>query len=199
MATTSGLLEEVLAHQFAPTRYSNLIITWLNEAQKRIYRKSSLRTAHETDDFSTVSGTEAYTLPTDYARMDQVVNLDLDETLVRISQEKYDNRVETSGTPYNWVVFGDTLFLYPEPNAVINMRLRYWELPPDITSGVDPVIPDDYAYLLREYALARAYEAEHDFQASEYHQGKFDLGLIDLRDETTEDSRPAPVIIKGSW
>jgi hypothetical protein len=199
VATTANLLSEVLAHQFNSGRYSDLIVTWLDQAQKRIYRKSKLRTAQDVYEFDTEADEPEYALPADYARIERVINTDIQNPLLFMEQKDYDDADTSDGTPDRYVIFGTNLFLYPTPNAAVPIRLRYWTLPPTITTETNPVIPDDYSQLLVEYALSKAYQAEHDFDAATYHRSNFDVELLNLTSETTEDSREAPTRVKGCW
>lgn len=197
--TTNELKDEVLSHQFSPQRYTANIYVWLDQGQKRVYRRSKLRTAQNAYDFITSADDRIYDVPADYASFDRLINTDASDLLSPIEQADFDDLPETSGTPSNYVINSGSIYLYPTPQGSINMRLRYWMLPPTLSSTVNPIIPADYDHLLVHYALKKCYEAEHDFVAAQYHATEFDNGLLLLQSETTFDSYEGPKQVKGSW
>ena len=199
MTDTSNLVSEVLAHQFNSARYSDLIIRWFNEGQKKIYRRAKLRSSLKSINIALEADEYAYTLPFDYSKIDRLINPARKYILTQIEQIDWDDLSSTSSEPEAYTVFANEIYLYPTPNKVSNLILRYYSLPSTISLSTNPELPDDYYYLLIEYAVMKCYEAEHDFNAAEFHRNNFDFQLLNLQSETTEDSREAPKQIKGAW
>lgn len=200
MANLQQIREAVLGHQFSSAQYSTRINGWVNEALQKIYRKGNFRLNSLTEDFPTVASTSAYTLPSDFLKLASVFNADDNDPLVPVTLEEYDDLDDSSGKPYHYTVDGNDLVLYPTPDAAYNITLRYYNTSVELAADTDePNLPEDYHYLLEHYALWRAYMAEHDFEAAEYHRGIFEKDLVEVVGELQSDTEKPPVQIEGGW
>lgn len=199
MSVTTDLRDRVLAHQFSSARYASLIVTWLDEAQTYILRQTDTRSNEGLYDFTTVNSTPNYALPSDFRSIVGVFNDDSNTILVPLSIPEYEQVTTSYGTPQYYVIIGDDIYLYPTPNAAINISFRYYAMPETITEAVDPVIPADYHDILVDYALWRAYLAEHDYEAAAQHQAIYQQAIEKMKGELQSDTDEPYNQVRGAW
>src|SRR2546423_697971 len=73
--------------------------------------------------------------------------------LVSVGLRTIDRSTVQSGAPNYYAIDGGNLHLYPTPNNVFTLELRYWKLPADLVNDSDiPSIPAGYHDLLWYYA-----------------------------------------------
>lgn len=197
--TTNELVTSVLAHQFSDTRYRDLIIKWLDEAQKFVLRQTDLRSQVASASFDTVVGTSTYSLPMDFRSLTGVYNDVENYSLKAISFEEFETMEDANGQPMYYVVMGNNLTMYPTPTIAQAYKTRYYSLPAQITALVSPTIPEDYHDILEHYAIWRCYLAEHDYEAASQHQGIY-LGMIEkMKGEVQYDLHTENTQVAGAW
>jgi hypothetical protein len=130
----------------------------------------------------TVAGTSAYGLPSDYEKMVDIRQKASPAKLIALDAEQFDNikpdpSVDPQGQPLYYYLWGVTagirqVTLYPTPDAVYTLYVRYLKLITDMSSDTDtPVIPDRWQWLITQgaYAMANEWNTE-DATALSYQQ-----------------------------
>lgn len=203
MARTNDILQRVLGHQFAATRYGAVALAEINNGYKWVLRQGEFRTptgGFSAYDFSSVAGTDSYSLPSDFIELAYFIDLTNDnDKLEKVSPEEYEDFIEDEGTPYCYTIINSDLYLYPTPTEVVNYRLRYRAAPTALTVDDDPVTPEEYDDVIVDYVLWRLYAMEHDYEAANWHKNERDMGIINMRTELNMDSQTYPDIIPGTW
>jgi len=129
---------------------------------------------------SAVAGQQDYTLPVDclilqsisYKSSTEVSYLKLKYlSLTEFNEyiDGWDGTAYGNGTPTVYMVFGNTVSLFPKPelSAADAIKLYYNRTPADVTlPGDTPDIPVLYHEVLVKYCLSQAYEMDEDFEAS---------------------------------
>ena len=93
-----------------------------------------------------------------------------------------------------------TISLYPIPSAVVTMSYEYIERTRLLLNDADvPMMDSKWNWVLREGALAKAWEYKQNETASALHQGLFDRGLLRMRQEDTRNLDYVPVIQPRIW
>lgn len=123
--------------------------------------------------FSTTAGTGSYAFTTISSSVS--VSKILDAKILRqsqyyqplqlISPEEADQNypVTSSGIPEGFFVEGQTLYIYPNPDAVYSVRARVVTTEPDLVgSGSSPVLPVVFHSAIVEGALTFFYETLQD-------------------------------------
>jgi len=173
------LRQEVLDHGFDPNAFSTRINRYLNDAQNLVARRVNYYLSEAQYAFSTVAGTALYVPPGNWARLRSLVDTDRDRALQEVSLSWIDNSPDSSGRPYCYTLDGSQftaeLRLYPTPDGVYPLALRYWERPAELVADTDvpQIIPTDWHHMLWVYATWMCYEAEDDPQMGQYWQGRF--------------------------
>lgn len=206
MATikASAIVQEVLDHHFS-ARYSTRIYTWIDKAQKKIIRRTNVRTNEETAELPALAGDSTLTLPSNYARLISLTLGDDEgrEPLQQVDQQTFDlyNNTTVTGTTYAYMISENLIYLLPSTDIARVFYLRYWRMPEDVTSITNDVeIPADYSQLIVDYCLHRAYLSEHDTKLSEHHRQLWENGLAEMRAEMQGDHEgDGPIVTPGTW
>jgi len=194
------LQEEVLSHQFSAGKYRELVKDWLNQAQRRAVIESEMRVQDETYSISTTAETAGYELPADYSRLIDFFNSETHELMTPLDIREYDTLSKSSGQPYAYTTIGNSVTLYPTPNAVYKFTLRYWRLPADMVNETDePEIPVQYHELLIAYAMKKAYMRENDYQAAQVWEVQWEKGIGKMRGEVQHDTFDGPQQVPGAF
>lgn len=198
--TFLSLQEEVLSHQFSPGKYRELVKTWLNEGQRRAVIESEMRVAQETYSLSTSAETASYELPANYARLIDFFNSETHELMTPLAIREFDNLSKSSGQSYCYTVIGRNVTLYPTPNGIYPLTLRYWRLPADMVNDTDePEIQAQYHELPIAWAMAKAYDRENDYQSAQVWEAKWEKGILKMRGEVQHDTFDGPQQVPGSF
>ena len=145
--TYSQLLATVQGHLGGRTDKNAVILRELNDAQRFIVR-TALRFGHELSSLmlfqSTVTGagTSRYALPSTIAALYDLVLIDGDSSCklprrgVRSKDRAYPYpENDSQGRPTEYMVFDDYFELYPVPDAVYTVRMRFAKWPTEFTTS----------------------------------------------------------------
>lgn len=201
MSTLIDLRTEVANHGFDPNQYLARINTYLNDAMRSIARKIHYYQDEATQAITTVQGQKNYPWPTDFGKARDVSNPDRGRALRLVRLRDLDDSPQgATGTPYFYAVEGATMRLYPTPDNVYSLVMRYWSLPALMVADTDvPGLPLDYHHILSFYALQRCYENEDALDAAQYWQGQWTAALKDMATDVKFPSSDGPRQVAGMW
>lgn len=202
MTALATLNQRVLDHQFSETRYSAFIDEMLNEAQRKVARKVSMRTFFDVETLATVAGTPTVALPSDYSRLYTLEYPTEDRHLTNVDIPQMDGLPnDSSGLPTTYTIDRPNVRLWPTPDAVYSLQLRYYRKPLTMTASQGTEIDEDYDGVLVSYALARCFRRENDLEAAQFHMGEFDRELAEMQADLQDDSQDAgqPEQVGGMW
>lgn len=161
-----------------------LIKSGINEAYSDSSSVRDWNTLFNNTDVSTVSSTEEYTPITSSSticrirRIDSIVDKTTNKYLYNIDLEQFIKDYpdpSATGSPILWYVSGyDSnrdikIKLYPIPDAVYTLNVKYYEEPLELTADGDiPRIPDQYHSSLVYLGLAKYFEYQKDSMANYY-------------------------------
>jgi hypothetical protein len=190
---------EVTTGRADPTVYNARIASWANEALLRIGRQLRAPENEGTATLTTTSGQATVNDPTDIAHVRSLFDSQRAIKLQPVQLDDIDSAWQTTGQPYAYAVDGATLRLYPTPNGIYTLQLRYWKLPPKLVADTDvPAIPEEYHSLLVTWALFRFYRNEDDQQQAQSFRAEFYEELGRARQELQDSDEDVPVQIGGS-
>ena len=200
MSTLAELRTEVYNHGFAANVYVSRATSYLNEALRLAARKVDYYQDETVQSITTVAGQAAYPWPTDFAKLRYLRDVDLTQTLELVPIRSIETSAAVCGRPASYALAGATLVLYPTPDAVYNLALRYWQLPALLAADGDtPSLPADYHRLLAYYALQRCYECEDDSEMAQYWQGQWAAALRDMAVDVKFPSTDGPRQVPSMW
>lgn len=199
----ASLTQAVLDHQFSPNRYTTFIQDTLNEAQRRVARRTNMRVFFDVETVSTVAGMASYALPTDFARNYSLTEPSQSTPLQKLLVSDFDDLPDDStGRPSTYTIDRPNLVLYPNPDAVYALQLRFYRTPVTMVEDDDePELPEDYHHILVTYTLARCFRRENDYEATQFHQNEYERELAELQAALQDDDQDMtqPEQVGGMW
>lgn len=133
-----------------------------------------------TSNITTVADTASYALPADYRRLYAIKDTDKRRTLTRLTVEEALERWggdPPSGAEAKWFyVWDDSIYLLPVPSAneTAAYTLYYQKKLTTMTSGTDePEFAEEFHLVLADYAIARVWEHEEDFEKARLSDARF--------------------------
>lgn len=159
---------------------------WMLSSQLRFSEKDAVYT------FSTVSGTESYALPTDSDAIQKVIlqesGEDAWDTLTNISDwnmfELKDQ--ETEGRPTHYSRRGSNFILWPNPDNVYDVRVKYLRTLADIQAS-GPDAPQEWHEVILWGAVSRGFYAIGDWTRGQQAQAQQSLLIQSLDTQETKE------------
>jgi hypothetical protein len=145
----------------------------LNRAYWELLDKFPFREKEVTITFPTVAGTRLYDVPSPFEALRLLSVEDLDDfshkTLDRMSvleyEKKYVNQEDSQAKPTHYVREGCAVRLYPTPDDVYTLTMKYWTVLADLSdSNTDPCIPQSWHELILFGGIWRGYLRFGDYQ-----------------------------------
>jgi len=160
-----------------------------------------------TTTFSTVAGQKDYTLATVGASVTEglreVAALRNDDHIIGFigsdnADSNYPLNVASSGSPWNWSYWNDTVRLYPTPDAVQTIYVRGLRDAAAFGTGVsdstEPDLPDPFHAILVTYAIGKAYLQQEDPVMANQYQSQFIADLDNVARRYADVPAPQPMI-----
>jgi len=160
-----------------------------------------------TTTFSTVAGQKDYTLATVGASVTQglreVAALRNDDHIIGFigsdnADSNYPLNVASSGSPWNWSYWNDTVRLYPTPDGVQTIHVRGLRDASAFGTGVsdstEPDLPDPFHAILVTYAIGKAYLQQEDPVMANQYQSQFIADLDNVARRYADVPAPQPMI-----
>lgn len=199
-ATLASLRTEALNHGFDPIQYSARCSQYLNDAQNLIARRVDYYVDEAVQTYATVSGQAAYPWPTNVGRLRSLFDMNRNIEMQSASIRDIDRSGIATGAPYWYALTGNNFQLYPTPDNIYNLELRYWSIPPAMVNDTDtPSVPSDWAEMLWFYAVAQLFEADDDAQMGTYWMTKFNNQLAMFSADQKFPSTDSPTQARGMW
>jgi hypothetical protein len=179
------------------------ILAWANDAQQAIVTenkilKSRSTTAtvvgQDTYDFPGVSIQQIESLHLDGAPLRNLAFADAEQSIMMSDPEKTQE-----GKPDFWYAWGGQFSLYPVPDDVFPITLFCTINPALLTGDLNETlaVPDDYYPAVVDYVLAKCYEMDEDWGASQAKEAQFQGALAQRKEEERHAAHMTyPVIIE---
>jgi hypothetical protein len=184
------------------------LVRWINSAQVEIVSKNQVLVADATTpsvsnqydyDISALNIQTIHSIHYNGSRLEAISFVDFERVYL-----KDDPNRTSSGTPEVWAKWGNTITLYPTPsNDGDSIKIYYYGLPATITSLSDSLsLPDNYYERILEYVLAKAYEMDENFAASDNKLNRFDSNLVGMNgdvDAPRQDTYSVITVRPEDW
>jgi hypothetical protein len=210
LSTTTGasacsfldLQNQALADDFAPSKHRDNAKRFLNEAQRRVFRRVRVPSGEQETTFDTVAGTASYDLDAAVVRTNSIRlvgdRVDLDERAI----DQIDTSVASTGKPAAYAHVAGTVVLYPTPDGVYTLTVRFQAGAATMDDDADaPSIGCDYADLLVAYARSRLFRLEDDFEMAQAWMTDFERELnlyaSDVQRPDRSGTRQVPGMFAG--
>jgi hypothetical protein len=195
------LQNSALAGDFDPVRYREDVKRWINEAVGKVSRRVNLiQPLQGNATIETSAGVDTYDLPADDIRIHSLRDTETGESLDDVGIDAVDQSVASQGRPAAFALWEGQLRLYPTPDGVYTLELRYERDYGLLAADGDVLpLPDAYADLAVNYARARLFEREDDFEAAQAWQARFESELLELRADLGRQDRTRRRQVRGMW
>lgn len=182
------------------------ILRWANQGQREIVGRNKVLQASATT--ATVATQDGYDFPDQ--DIYEIASLQLDgQLLPNMPYPEAERRImaadplkEETGRPQFWYVWANQFSLWPVPDAVYPLVLRYIRVPEKLTGDDAQVLElsDEYFPVLVDYILAKAYEMDEDWQAAQAKTTSFE-NAINTQGEKERDAQDMtyPVIAEVDY
>jgi Family of unknown function (DUF6682) len=166
------------------------IVDWVNDAQREIYTKNNL--GQKVGTLPTIVGTREYAFPADLMRLLNVKYNGI--TLKELAQQEVDEFLPnddgastTNGTPSHYWTYADKMVLFPTPDAVKNLTIRYNRFPTDV--AIDANLTDldqKYDNRILDYCHAMGRQLDGDLQGYVMFMQRFEGKVQNTLDDEFE-------------
>lgn len=181
------------------------ILQWANDAQQAINTKNKIFKATATT--PSVEGQSTYTFPAEAIQQIESILYDgsplspIEMPTAQDQIEAHDPQQEDKGTPVAWYEWGGEFTLYPVPDAVKTIMLRYTRYPTPLTGVTTQFldVPDKYYQAVVDYVLWRAYELDEDWNGAQFKQQQFQAALEEQSEEEREMAFMTYPVIQDFW
>lgn len=166
------------------------IIDWINDAQREIYTKNNL--GQKVGTMNTIAGTREYAFPADLMRL---LNVKYDgDTLNELSQQNVDTFLPNDdgdstarGRVTSYYTYADKFELYPAPDAVKVLTIRYNRFPVDVTGDADNTDVDKkYDNRILDFCHAQGAQLDGNMQSYVMFMQRFEGKTDSTKDDETE-------------
>lgn len=133
---------------------------------------------------SVTAGTQAYSLSSIASNIQRIAaiidnerRIKLQELDARYAWQLFGGDAPDSDQALGFYLWGETLYLLPTPSATEAnaYTIFYYKSPTTLSNDTDtPEWSSQFHMLLADYAIARVWEREEDFQKAQAAQGRFD-------------------------
>lgn len=213
------LRSEVLAHGFDPVQYGARVNQYLNDAMAYVIRRVDYYYDEAVANIATTAGTSGYPMPiglpsdstqTNFAqypgfssivaRLRSVFDTTRNVEMAYASQRQIDRSSVVSGAPTYYALDGHTLRLYPTPDGVYPIEVRYWAMPAPLVNDTDvPPLPYDWHRMLWEYAVARCYQSDDDLGTGGQWMQMFNQSLAEFEADQKFPDSDGPTQAADMW
>tara|TARA_R100001463_G_scaffold47740_1_gene96822 strand:- start:1794 stop:2519 length:726 start_codon:yes stop_codon:yes gene_type:complete len=160
--------------------------------------------------FQTVAGTSDYTIATVGANITQGIReviaiRDDDHVMAYVGRDEGDRDnpldVSTSGDPWEWSFWNDTVRFYPTPDTVKTIYVRCVRFPTDFPSNAasaagseTPDLPNPFHPVLTTYVIAKAYLQQEDPVMANQYMNQYAMELDNVARRYADTPAPQPMI-----
>lgn len=203
MAYTTGTIVTRVQQRIQDTGYSSTEIkSYINDTQNDVYNEYRLPFMQTTQNYTLTANVSDITngvgLPDNYVQaLDLILTTNgrektLEYVDVRTIDGFYPDADDTTRNPANvpnkWYFYGETIKVFPVPNAAYTITLRYYKKPTELSSDADvPEIPSEFQELLIVGATYRVLQVKDNYDQAGVLQNKYDEILQKL---VTKFSQP---------
>lgn len=195
-----AIRNETLAHGFDSIQYGARVNQYINDGYGLIADRVDYYVDDAADAFATVAQSSTYPLPADFGRMRSLFDSDRRVELQAASIRQIDRSSFTYGTPQWYAILGTNVVLYPFPDGVYNVTLRYWKTPTALVNDTDtPTLPAEWCKLLWKYAVWQAFEADDDPSMGSYWKSQFENDLAEFAADVKFPNTDGAHQVAGMW
>jgi hypothetical protein len=192
MAYTANDIISQVSGRLKDASVSNTqILRFINDANREICNRYQWDFMESSANLSTVIGTQNYTLSGIASDLQQVVNLRITSPdtyegwLAPMTAEDFDRynadpTSQANGTPTHYYFWNNSVYLFPVPDQVYTIQVRYIKVPTTLTTADQPDIPEEFQEVVTLGALYRAMQTNDNFDQALVIKNQMDTQVVDM-------------------
>lgn len=202
--TVEQLRNSVTGYGFQPQKYNQYINSWIDEAQRYLFRRAGLRNKDSEFIYELEANKNEYPLPDNFGGIHSVLleSVTPKRNLQQIFDIKSFDELEVEGNePSAYIILNNNILFYPTPNTNYTVKMRYKISPSAIAeeNSAQPSVGEEFIYLIEEYCLYKAFGKEQDIEMANYHKGLFDSGTVEFCGFITSQLLDSVDQVEGNW
>ncbi len=208
--TANDIISQVQVRLKDSSVSTSTLLRLLNDANREVCNRYGLDFMFTDTTFNTVASTQEYTLATIASDLQQLVNLrvtspDNDERWLQpMTAEEFDRFIqdptsEEEGVPTKYYLWNNKVNLYPIPDGVYVIAVRYLKVPTTLESGDQPDIPEEFQEILTLGTLYRAMQINDNYDQSMIIKSQFDTQVVDMLKRLRVNPTGAPRIMSTGF
>jgi len=191
---------EVLDRGFDSVQYGSRITQWINDAAALIARRVDYYADQTNNPFNTTSGVDTYLWPADFGRMESLFDVFRRVEMEYVSVRDIDRSGMSNGAPCFYALVANNIRLWPTPDNVYTLEMRYWKMPSILSVDTDtPNLPTDWHHALIVYATWMAFEADDDPVMGQYWMNRWNTELAQFAADAKFPSADGPTQSSSMW
>lgn len=147
-------------------------LLYLNQSYWELLDKFPFREKETRGTFPTVAGVRLYNVPDPFEALRHLSLVDGDTQqhtpLIQMGHEDYETLYNedsaNENTPEKYVREGCQMILYPTPDDVYTIVMRYWTTLDDLASAQNPNMPQSWHEIIKVGAIWRVFMDAGDYQ-----------------------------------
>lgn len=159
-----------------------IITDWTNLVQQDVLGRNDWKFLEVNATFSTVASQQNYGLASDCYKIigARTASYEL-KYLTSREIDEIDPDASTTGSPQFYSMFANQIWLYPVPNSIDTISIRYIKTLSDLSGSQESSIPTKFHYILLYGALEHAYAYKGDETKMAWARDKYERGIIAMR------------------
>jgi hypothetical protein len=202
--TVEELRNSITGYGFQPAKYNAYINSWIDEAQRYLFRRAGLRNKDTEETINITAGKNEYPLPSNFGGIHSLL---LESVVPKVNLQQifdiksFDELEVEQNEPSAYIILNNKIMIYPNPNTNYTAKIRYKISPSSIAeeNSAQPSVGEEFIYLIEEYCLYKAFGKEQDIEMANYHKGLFDGGVVEFCGYITSAIQDGTDQVEGNW
>lgn len=190
------MIAEIQDHGFEDTSVER-ITGFLNDTYWDIASRAPWPFLEKSTTVNTVVGDAELAVPADF---DKALRMVIDSLGQRLEPARMDDvtsrfngNLSMRGLPFLYYFIGDSVQVYPVPDAVYTVTLRYLAVPAELSNNADtPILPKKHHRAIVLGALVDAYRMEDDSEQAAIFEGQFEKRLQTMAEDVWKKQYDRP-------
>lgn len=190
------MISEIQDHGFEDTSVER-ITGFLNDSYYDIASRQPWPFLEKSTTVNTTVGNDTLAVPADFDKALRLV-IDaqgqiLDPARLDDVTSRFAGNLNFTGLPFLYYFIGDTVKLYPIPDAVYTVTVRYLAVPAELVNNTDsPILPKKHHRAVVLGALVDAYRMEDDNENASIFEGQFEKRLQTMAEDVWKKQYDRP-------
>jgi hypothetical protein len=178
------MIAEIQDHGFEDTSVER-ITGFINDAYYDICSREPWPFLEKSTSVNTVAANDTLAVPSDFDKVLRMV-IDANAQILEPARlddvtSRFNGMLTNQALPFLYYFIGDTVKLYPIPDAVYAVTVRYLAVPTELSNNTDtPILPTKHHRAIVLGALVDAYRMEDDNENASVFEAQFEKRIATM-------------------